>query len=274
MKNIIVCILIITLNGCALLGQHQVRHHQSTPLVNFLYPDGEIPKDVQSPVLNLPLRVGLAFVPEHKNYYHNQGSVDNVIKLQLLGEIKREFADREYVAEITVIPETYLSHSQNTHRFDQLAQLYQLDVLALVSYDQIVNRTDNALSLSYLTIVGAYIFKGSDFDASTLLDLAVIDVKTKRLLFRAAGTHTSNGRTAEAYTPEKYLKHQKAGLIEANKQMRTQLNIELTAFEQRLRSRKANEDIQVVAKEGYQMNFNWFSLLALISLLIVRWWRA
>ena len=57
----------LLLSGCSTLwdwsGGH--RNGTSSSLVDYLYPDGEVPPDVQDtiPYLELPLRVGIAFVP-------------------------------------------------------------------------------------------------------------------------------------------------------------------------------------------------------------------
>jgi rhombotail lipoprotein len=57
--------------------------------------------------------------------------------------------------------------------------------MALVSYDQVTYTEDNKWPVGYLTIVGAYIVKGMINDTTTLVDLAVVDPKTRSLLLRA-----------------------------------------------------------------------------------------
>ena len=64
----------------------------------------------------------------------------------------------------------------------------------MVSYDQIVNAKENLLSLSYLTIDGAYIFPGTGYQVNTMIDMAVIDVDSRSILFRAAGTSSSKNK--------------------------------------------------------------------------------
>jgi rhombotail lipoprotein len=56
--------------------------------------------------------------------------------------------------------------------------------MALVSYDQVAHEDDNNWSLGYLTIVGAYVLKGTRHDVSTLVDLAVVDPATRSLVLR------------------------------------------------------------------------------------------
>ncbi|WP_223788643.1 rhombotarget lipoprotein [Marinicella meishanensis] len=257
-------LLIVTLilSSCSIFGPERVRHEKTTSLVNFLYPDGNIPKDIRSPTLRLPLRVGLAYVP-------TQGggrAIDPRLKLELLNAIKQEFSSRHYIQDIQIIPQMYLSHRGSGDQLQQIKQLYQLDVMALVSYDQIVNRQDNLLSVTYLTIVGSYLFPGTQFDVSTLIDMALIDLDTKRLLFRAAGTQGSSGGGAEAYAANQYSKHQNRDFAAAMTMLSGNLNQALYLFEERLRAKDPNDDIKVEARPGYSMAIDRWMLLLLLGL--------
>ncbi len=259
---------ITTLNGCALFGEYRERHVQSTSLVSFLYPKGKVPmKDKPNPVLNLPLRVGLAFIPDNRS----QTTITLATKNELLENVKHAFDGKAYVDEIIIIPEIYLQGSGGYGTLDQVNNLYQLDVIALVSYDQIVNGRDNLLSLSYLTIVGAYILPGSGFDVSTMIDLAVIDVPSRSILFRSAGTNLLDKNiVAGAYTSQAYRKKQNKGFIMAMQQMQANLHLELNKFEQRLRKRDPNDRIQVRHREGYSggsVSTLMIALLILFSLI-------
>ncbi len=49
--------------------------------------------------------------------------------------------------------------------------MYDIDVIALVSYDQVQFTDGSFLSLTYWTIVGAYVVAGEKNDTSTMLDL-------------------------------------------------------------------------------------------------------
>jgi hypothetical protein len=105
------------------------------------------------PHLDLPIRVGLAFVPSGDA---NVEGLSEVHKAELLAQVKRAFSNREFIADIQIIPEAYLRSARGFDTVDQVARLYQLAVIALVSYDQVAI-TD---------------------------DTAVFDVKTQSLLFR------------------------------------------------------------------------------------------
>ena len=74
--------------------------------------------------------------------------------MQLLENVKAEFVDREYIEYIEVIPDTYLRSSRGINGMQQVARLYGVDVMALVSYDQVAVSEDNPSSFLYWTIVG------------------------------------------------------------------------------------------------------------------------
>lgn len=266
-KILVLVIFTVTLNGCAMFGDYHEKHTRSTSLVQFLYPNGNPPlNDKSDPVLNLPLKVGLAFIPGASDT-----QITSVTKNQLLENVKKAFESRIYINEIIIIPEIYLQQRRGFSTLEQIKSLYQLDVIALVSYDQIVNGRDNIFSLSYLTIVGAYIFPGSGYDVSTLIDLAVIDIDSQSILFRSAGTSGGKGVVAEAYKQQAYRKKQNEGFAIAMQQMQENLQGELDKFEQRLRNKSPEERIQVRHRKGYSGGA--VSLNMLILLLLISGWK-
>jgi rhombotail lipoprotein len=148
--------IVFGLSGCADLAcfSRCQRHTQnSTSLVEFLYPDGATPppQDVQ-PQLHLPLRVGLAFLPSNGD---NQIGPDAAQKEALMQEIRKRFVSRKFIAEIVVIPDYYLRGKRGFEGLQGVQRLYGVDLMALVSYDQVAHEDDNHWSLGYITIVGA-----------------------------------------------------------------------------------------------------------------------
>lgn len=178
----------VCLSGCTSfwqLGESQrMREGVSSSLVDYLYPKGEAPPEapVSIPHLNLPLRVGIAFVPSR---HLSTTAISEATKTELLNDVKAAFIEREYIDHIEVIPDTYLRSSTGFDGMQQVARLYGVDVMALVSYDQVAAVEDQKLSLLYWTIVGAYIIKGTENEVQTFVDTAVFDVTTRKLLFRA-----------------------------------------------------------------------------------------
>ncbi|HMI37965.1 MAG TPA: rhombotarget lipoprotein [Steroidobacteraceae bacterium] len=216
----------------------------STPLVEFLYPDGKVPPVDATPVLKIPLTVGLSFLPSRGGYER----LDATQKEQLLASIKEHFRTRPYVRDIQIISEGYLNPHGGFDSLQQLARLQQLDVVALVSYDQVARQSENNRSLAYLTIVGAFLIRGSENETSTLLDLAVLDPSSRSLILRAAGTsHASGSSTAVRQSAE--VQHQSMqGLDAAAQELNVNLDRELTAFAERVKSGTA--PVRVVQRNG------------------------
>ena len=261
----VICIGVL-LSGCGLLTERKTYHNRSTSLVSFLYPDGAVPpQDVQRPVLNLPLRIGLAYTPVQS--YNDAIAPD--LKMRLLEDIRQRFKDKEYVQEIIMIPEIYLNRQKGYEALKQVQTLYQLDAIALISYDQIAKTDDNNLSLTYLTIVGSYIFHGTDYSVSTLIDLAVVDIKTRQILLRAAGGASSKDRTTVVKVRSKATNNMNQDFEKALLHLSDRFDQELIAFEERLRNPKPNDTITVKHREGYTGSIGPLLLFALCLL----WFR-
>jgi rhombotail lipoprotein len=198
-RRIMVLLMAIsaTLSGCAVLGARPwcapncpSQHQSSSSLVNFLYPSGKaLPAQNAIPELRLPLRVGLAFLPSSTG----TTQLDATHKAELLDRIRAHFADRKFVSDIVIVPDYYLAANSGYSGLEAVQRLYSVDVMALVSYDQVTHQDDNQLSLGYLTIVGAFILPGNSHEVATLVDLAVIDPVTRSLVLRAGGIDRQHG---------------------------------------------------------------------------------
>jgi rhombotail lipoprotein len=238
----------IGLTGCvdlACLSRCSGHAQRSSSLVDFLYPDGRLPAPTTSPQLTIPLRVGLAFLPSVTD---QDAGLDEAHKQQLLERIKQRFAGRRFVSEIVVIPDYYLAGHRGFGGLESIKRLYGLDVVALVSFDQQTNLDQTSWSLAYLTIVGAYVVKGSRHDVATLVDLAVVDPQSRQLVIRAGGTDLRHGNTTLIDASRQTREADIAGLSGATDQMLDHFDSELTKFEAAVRSGTAG--IKVVSKNA------------------------
>ena len=247
------------------LGGNSSRSGVSSSLVDYLYPRGEEPPpfDETVPQLNLPLRVGLAFVPSSKR---NTEGLSEAHKLLLLSRVKTAFKDREFIKSISIIPDTYLRSAKGFKSIDQIARIYGLDSIALVSYDQVSHTEDTKASILYWTIVGAYFIKGSVNDVQTFVDTSVFDVKTHKLLFRAPGVHESRGSDTLVNTIEETRKRRAESFDKAMEDMTQNLNDEMNVFVERVKTEKV---ATVVHRPGYSGGggggaLGWLSLLPLM----------
>jgi rhombotail lipoprotein len=242
-------VLIVGLGGCADLACFSScqRHAQnSTSLVEFLYPNGAPPpvQDAQ-PQLHLPLRVGLAFLPSNGE---PRIGPDAAQKEALLQEIRKRFVSRKFIAEIVLIPDYYLQGKRGFEGLEGVQRLYGIDLMALVSYDQVAHEDDNRWSLGYMTIVGAYVLKGTRHDVSTLVDLAVVDPATHSLVLRAGGFDTRHGTVTLVDENRRLRETATEAFAAATQQMIDHFDGALTAFEAEVRDGKAN--VRVVSNHG------------------------
>ena len=247
---IFVVILAAALAGCAALGAPfcapycNASRHSSSSLVEFLYPDGQVPPGENSiPELHVPLRVGLAFLPGRGG-----AGPDAALREQLLERIRQHFSDRKFVSEIVIIPDYYLAQQRGFAGLGAVQRLYSIDLMALVSYDQVTHQDENGWSLGYLTIVGAYVLKGNRYDVSTLVDLAVVDPASRSLVLRAGGTDVRHGSATLVSTASELRQKSGFGFSTAADQMIGHFDTALNEFEEQVRAGKAN--VRVVHKDG------------------------
>ncbi|HKQ16121.1 MAG TPA: rhombotarget lipoprotein [Steroidobacteraceae bacterium] len=238
------------LSGCAALDAVMFGHagprqsHNSSSLVEFLYPHGATPPaENQIPELRVPLRVGLAFLPTP------DGTGPTAMQREeLLEQIRHRFADRKFVTEIVTIPDYYLRTNRGFEGLQGVQRLYSVDIVALVSYDQVTNTDENDWSLGYLTIVGAYVLKGNHHDVATLVDLAVVDPVTQSLILRAGGTDSRNRNTTLVDQDREVRESNAAGFASATTQMIDNFDLALAKFEADVRAGKAN--VRVAKRES------------------------
>src|SRR5262245_51249536 len=132
-NTLLVLVASLSLSGCALwCGPHcGAETRESSGLVEFLYPNRQTPPaDNSIPQLNLPVRVGLAFLPARNGY--DAPGLEAPRRAELLERVRRRFADRKFVREIVVIPDYYLKGSSGFEGLAGVQRLYGVDVMALV----------------------------------------------------------------------------------------------------------------------------------------------
>ncbi len=245
------CSIAVFIAGCTTMWQDYSgasRRGVSSSLVDYLYPDGEEPPPYSEavPQLNIPLRVGLAFVPATGATEYPV--LSQATKTELLGRVRQQFLDREYISEIEVIPDAYMRTGRGFSTLDQIARIHSLDVMALVSYDQVVASDDTRASFLYWTIIGAYVVEGSQNDVQTFVDTAVFDIPTRKLMLRAPGIDKATTKSTLIEVGEELRESRTASFTKAIDDMTQNLTAELDRFEARLK-----EDptvAQVTARTG------------------------
>ena len=247
-RLIMAALLLPFLTGCSsfwMAGNHEkTREGASSSLVDFLYPQGEVPPVLPDriPHLTLPLRVGIAFVPSNSH-----SDITATEKQELLEQVANAFRDRPYVESIDAIPDTYMRSARGITGMQQVAKMYDVDVMALVSYDQISFSAERDSALLYWTIVGAMVVKGNSNEVQTMVDTAVFDAETAKLLFRAPGSDRDRSNATLMDVGKDLRKLRSASFVAATDDMIVNLDQELEGFQEAVEN---GERAEVEWREG------------------------
>lgn len=132
--SLVAILFAATLAGCASMFSHQGAR-QAGSIVDYLYPDAKEAPNLQPGVTYLrpPVRVGIAFVP---GTGYGAG-LPEAEKTRLLEHVRASFSQYNYIGDIQIIPSNYLRPRGGFANLDQIASMFNVEVVALVSYDQI-----------------------------------------------------------------------------------------------------------------------------------------
>ncbi len=262
----VLMVVLLALAGCASWSSGK-GPKQVGSVVDYLYPNANEPPAMKSEVTRLrpPVRVGVAFVPGSGA----ATSLPETEKIKLLERVKASFSRHEFIGNIEVIPTAYLQPKGGFTNLEQVARMFNVEVVALLSYDQVQFNDTNVLSVLYWTIVGAYIIHGDQYDVQTLVDASVFDVRTHKLLFRAPGTSQVKGSASMAGFSERARAARVEGYNKAVDDLVPKLQAELDRFKERI---KTDGSFKVENKPGYSgggsVDGLMLALLALLGLLV------
>ncbi|MGA1840104.1 MAG: rhombotarget lipoprotein [bacterium] len=246
---IIVCVI---MTGCA------TSRHYSSSIVQYLYPDQSEPlESPEIPVLSIPLKVGIAFVPGatgDKIHYgpanlSGASTLNEKEKMLLMQEVSNHFKKYEFVKSIELIPSAYLKSKGSFANLDQIRTMFGVDVIALLSYDQSQFVDEGFSTISYWTIVGAYVIKGEKNDTNTMLDAAVYDIRSRKMLFRAPGLSHIKSKATPVNLSEQIRLDSVEGFKEASKDLIVNLDNQLEVFKNKIK--ESPEEFKVIHKPGY-----------------------
>jgi rhombotail lipoprotein len=184
--------------------------------------------------------------------YAERGAFSEQQKSVLLQRVAAEFKANAFIQSIDIVPTSYLRRGGGFENLDQVRSLLGLDVIALVAFDQIQFTAENKLSLAYWTIVGAYLFKGNKNDTHTLLEAVVYDIPSRKLLFRAPGVSQISDKSTMVEVSERLRSAGSAGFDQATADLTKNLQAELAAFRERVKSAPAGSEVaRIEHRPGY-----------------------
>ncbi|AIW18849.1 rhombotarget lipoprotein [Vibrio coralliilyticus] len=253
------------LTGCSGLGQSE--ETASSSLVDFLYPNTKDYQEHQPtmPHLVLPINVGIAFVPS-SNYSRLNLSAKR--KHEILSKVRSEFMGLDYVSRIEIISDSYLKKGGGFENLKQISRLYDVQVMALVSYDQVARSSQNNAALLYWTIAGLYLIPGDQNTTQTFVDTAVFDINSSKLLFRAPGTSDVESLSTAVGLEETFHENSNEGFDLAVIDMVSNLNSELDMFKTRVKEENVAD---VSYSDEYSGgSFHWSILIFLTLCALLR----
>lgn len=246
---------VILIGGCA---TGSTKH--STSAVNFLYPDKKIPVATQGiPVLNLPLSVGIAFVPGEGGGHYGKGLLNTTglqdsesfrftekKKKELMQEVADHFKQYSFIKEIKIISSSYLKPGGSFANLDRVRSVYGVDIIALMSFDQTQFTDEGFASLAYWTLIGVLVVPGEKNDTHTMVDTVVYDIKSRKLLFRAPGLSNIKGNSTPGNLTKNLRADSEKGIESAAKDMVNNLDAQLALFRERVKENP--DEFKVVEK--------------------------
>lgn len=189
----------LALAGCAsFFSDYSARNGVSSSVVDYLYPPGTAfePASEGTPEIRLPARVGLMFVPSSRT----PAGLTPADREALLGQVRNAFKAHEFIERIEIVPDSYLRPRGGFENLEQIARLHGLDLVALVSYDQVSSTDETAASFLYWTIIGAYTVPATRNQVNTFVETTVFDVATRTLLLRAPGQDQRGGGSTAVHS--------------------------------------------------------------------------
>jgi len=179
---------IVPLSGCG----HYVTQRTSN-ILTYLYPGDTQPVEISNtalPNIPLPLKLVIAFVPESRTSSSGDAKIEPLTekhKMEMMHELSSKLRQYPYIAGVEEIPSTYLKVGGSFANLDQIRTMTGVDVIGLVSYDQIQFTDRGLVSLLYWTGIGWYFVPGEKNNTNTMMDVALYHVPTRKPLLRATG---------------------------------------------------------------------------------------
>lgn len=236
--------LLVMATGCAGIQ----KRHTTTSVVDYLYPGETDPVAQQGiPVLNLPMNVAIAFVPDKPGQAPAQ-ALTEARKSELLERVAEHFRKLDYIESIQIIPSAYLTSRGGFENLGQIQTMYGVETIALVSYDQAQFTDEGMASILYWTIVGAYIVPAEKNSTSTMVDAVVMHIPSREMLFRAPGVSQIKGHSTPVNLSEELRQDSNDGFNQAVDQMVANLDVQLVAFQEKVK--ESPEEYQVVRSDG------------------------
>ena len=252
-------ICFFSLAGCA---STQSRYYSSA--VDYLYPKQKEPVEKPGvPVMKIPMKVGIAFVPDAGQYGRSRNFWQSITggnradafkmtenqKTVMMKQVSDYFRKYPFIGSIEIIPSAYLKAGGSFANLDQIRTMYGIDAIALLSIDQVQFTDEGVASFLYWTVIGAYTIPGEKNTTHTMMDAVVYDIKSRKMLFRAPGLSEVKGKATPVNISEELRQDSQEGFQIAAKDMIKNLDSQLGLFKEKVK--QSPKEYKVVERSGY-----------------------
>ena len=220
-------VLVLCQSGCT-----AVQDHRKASALDYLYPGGRVEAPAQEVKLQLPLRVGVAFAP---GGIDPGGAFSEPQRREILKRVTAAFRDLPEAQFVEVLPTHNLDPKGGFENLRQTAGMYGMNVVVLVSYDQIQFQTPRRVSLLYWTLLGAYFVEGEQLETHTLLDANVFELDSRALLFSGSGSSVVRDSSTPVEIDETQRASSVLGFEQATDELILNLRLALSAFREHAR---------------------------------------
>ncbi len=242
LKNGLMLAAVAVVAGCGSMWEQNRTVHYSSSMYSYLNTNetGLASSAAVSPA-SVPLKVGIVFVPaQYSTTAIGEPRIPGETlsasdKMNLLRQIGDEFKKSPRVKSVELLPTTYLSPGGGFENLKHIGATFGLDVMVLIAYDQTQQSDEGLVAMSYWTIVGAYVVKGERNDTATLIEAALYDITSERLLLHASGTSTVKGSATPVNLSEELRADSKRSFKEATTNLSSDLKIELEQFNEKVK---------------------------------------
>jgi rhombotail lipoprotein len=257
-NNCLIGLLVVPLSAL-MAGCGYMTTNRSSSVVQYLYPDKKGYVETSDiPRLELPLRVGIAYVPADTVTGRSLFIPEKVVngqalterdKMELMAEVSEHFKKYDFVKSIELIPSAYLTAGGSFTNLDQIRSMFGVDVITLLSYDQTQFTDEGVASITYWTLIGAYIVPGEKNDTHTMVDASVYDIQSRKMLFRAPGKSHLKSKATPINLSEQLRRDSLESFKQASGDLVANLELQLELFRKKVQ--ETPSEYQVVTAPGY-----------------------
>ncbi len=248
---IVVMMMTTIVSGCSFAPTQEYKYSDE---VEYLYPTGANPASVNGvTVAALPLRIGIAFVPDNNPRGPNSALLEQQ-KMQLMDKIKQQLLLDSIIGKVELIPSAYLSSSGSFNNLDQVRAVFGVDSIFLFSFEQAQYTDRGLLSLGYWTIIGSYFIPGEKNDTNSMISAVAYDIPQRQMLFRSHGVSQSKELSTPVNFSQEIREERINGFEKAAQDFIKNLSVSLAEFKNNLRGTTPALEV-ILESDGLESNF-------------------